>query len=57
MALYWTNGTNGTKIGIDIQGTLNNPTDIDDGWSVELAIPIAPINAIDRGHTFGEGSI
>tara|TARA_B100000575_G_scaffold294408_1_gene310154 strand:+ start:7961 stop:9055 length:1095 start_codon:yes stop_codon:yes gene_type:complete len=47
----------GTKIGIDIQGTLNNPKDIDDGWSVELAIPIAPINAIDRGHTFGEGSV
>ena len=24
---------------------------------IELAIPIAPINAIDRGHTFGEGSM
>ena len=48
---------NGTKIGIDIQGTLNDPTDIDDAWSVELAIPIAPINAIDRGHSFGEESM
>ncbi|WP_138430602.1 carbohydrate-binding family 9-like protein [Fodinibius saliphilus] len=27
------------KIGIDIQGTLNNPADIDSGWTVELAIP------------------
>jgi len=29
----------GLKIGIDIQGTLNNPEDIDDGWAVEIAIP------------------
>ncbi|NGP88366.1 carbohydrate-binding family 9-like protein [Aliifodinibius halophilus] len=27
------------EIGIDIQGTLNNPTDTDSGWTVELAIP------------------
>ena len=29
----------GLKVGIDIQGTLNDPTDIDEGWTVELAIP------------------
>jgi len=29
----------GLKIGIDIQGTLNDPTDIDTSWSVEIAIP------------------
>jgi hypothetical protein len=29
----------GLKIGIDIQGTLNNPTDTDTSWSVEIAIP------------------
>ena len=29
----------GLKVGIDIQGTINDPTDIDEGWSVELAIP------------------
>lgn len=29
----------GLKIGIDIQGTLNDPSDIDTSWSVEIAIP------------------
>ncbi len=29
----------GLKIGIDIQGTLNDPTDTDEGWTVEVAIP------------------
>ena len=48
---------NGTKVGIDIQGSLNDPKDIDNGWSIELAIPIAPLNAIDRGHSFGEKSM
>lgn len=29
----------GLKTGIDIHGTLNNPADIDTGWTIELAIP------------------
>ncbi|MFO7845338.1 MAG: carbohydrate-binding family 9-like protein [Balneolaceae bacterium] len=29
----------GLEIGIDIQGTLNNPDDIDEGWTLEIAIP------------------
>lgn len=29
----------GLKTGIDLQGTLNNPSDIDTGWTVEMAIP------------------
>ncbi len=29
----------GLKHAVHLQGTLNNPTDIDEGWSVELAIP------------------
>lgn len=29
----------GLKAGIDIQGTINDPADIDTGWTVELAIP------------------
>lgn len=29
----------GLKVGIGINGTLNNPADIDSGWTVELAIP------------------
>jgi hypothetical protein len=48
---------NGTKVGIDIQGTLNDPSDIDESWSVELAIPIKPLADIDRGVEFGVGSM
>lgn len=29
----------GLKTGIDISGTLNDPADIDSGWTVELALP------------------
>lgn len=29
----------GLKAGIDLQGTLNDPSDIDKGWTVELALP------------------
>lgn len=29
----------GLKTGIDLQGTLNDPSDIDTGWTVEMAIP------------------
>ena len=29
----------GLEVGIGINGTLNNPADIDSGWTVELAIP------------------
>jgi len=47
---------NDTQIGIDVRGTLNDFSDRDDGWSVEMAIPIGPVNGIDRGHRFGEGS-
>lgn len=32
---------NGLKTGIGINGTLNNPTDIDTSWTVEVAIPWA----------------
>ncbi|WP_428236308.1 carbohydrate-binding family 9-like protein [Gracilimonas sp.] len=48
---------NGTKIGIDVDGTLNDPSDIDESWSVEMAIPIKPVTAIDRGAEFGAGSM
>lgn len=30
---------NGIKSAVHINGTLNNPSDIDEGWSVEIAIP------------------
>lgn len=29
----------GLKTAVQVQGTLNNPTDVDKGWSVEIAIP------------------
>jgi len=29
----------GLQVGIDIQGTLNDPGDTDDGWTVEIAMP------------------
>lgn len=29
----------GMKTAVKVQGTINNPTDIDKGWSVEMAIP------------------
>lgn len=29
----------GLKVGIDLEDTLNDPSDIDTGWTVELAIP------------------
>ena len=29
----------GLKIGIELQGTINNPSDMDVGWTVEIAIP------------------
>jgi|TARA_R100000963_G_C4644313_1_gene108138 hypothetical protein len=48
---------NGTKVGVDVQGTLNDPSDIDESWSVELAIPIKPLANIDRGNDFGVGSM
>lgn len=47
---------NGTKIGIDVLGTLNDPSDTDESWSVELAIPLKPLKDIDRGADLGVGS-
>lgn len=48
---------NNTKIGIDIRGTLNNPDDTDDGWSLEMAIPLTPVAAIDRGSKVQHGTV
>ena len=45
-------GTNleGLKSAVHIDGTLNNPTDIDRGWSIEVAIPFA---GLQKYHTTG----
>jgi hypothetical protein len=29
----------GLRTSVNVKGTINNPSDIDDGWSVEIAIP------------------
>lgn len=33
----------GLKVAVHVDGTLNNPTDVDQGWSVTLAIPFASL--------------
>ena len=37
---------NGLKSGINIIGTLNNPSDLDKYWTVEIAIPLAEITKL-----------
>lgn len=40
----------GLEIGVDLRGTLNNPSDIDEGWTLEVAIPFDVLNeTIGRG--------
>lgn len=46
---------NETKVGVNVQGSLNDASDIDESWSVEMAIPIKPLADIDRGAEFGAG--
>ncbi len=48
---------NDTQIGIDVKGTVNDPTDTDTSWSVELAIPIQALKDIDRGSQVQEGTV
>lgn len=33
---------------VSVQGTLNDPTDVDHGWRVEIAIPWAALNEISK---------
>ena len=37
------------KVGVKVSGTLNMRDDVDDSWSVELAIPMKDINGMDKG--------
>lgn len=40
----------GLKIGVDLLGTLNDPSDTDEGWTLEVAIPFDVLNeTIGRG--------
>lgn len=51
---YWMGGraqlgwdSPGLRVGVDLRGTLNDPSDRDAGWSVELAIPWADLSVPD----------
>ena len=39
---------NGLKVGTDIKGTINDPSDIDRGWNVEIAIPLGVLKECNR---------
>lgn len=39
----------GMNIGVDIQGTLNDPGDKDQGWTLEVAIPWRDLQEVKRG--------
>lgn len=52
---YW--DLNETIIGIDIDGTLNNPTDTDSMWTIEMAIPLKPVAEMKRGSKVIDGTI
>lgn len=51
---YW--DLNDTKIGIAINGTLNDPSDIDTSWTVEMAIPLRPVAELKRGSKVVDGT-
>ena len=38
---------NGLKSAVDMSGTLNNPNDLDDYWTVEIAIPLKEIEKLN----------
>jgi hypothetical protein len=44
------------KIGIDLRGTLNDPSDTDEGWTVEIAIPLEVLNQTIRRDQPKDGS-
>jgi hypothetical protein len=51
MALEWASST---RHAVHLDGTLNDPRDVDRGWSAELAIPFAPLDGArpKRGDTW-----
>lgn len=42
---------------VKIQGTLNDPSDQDEGWTVEMAIPLKSISLNNRGQVPHDGTI
>ena len=46
----------GLKSAISVNGTLNNPNDIDKYWTVEIAIPLSQINLLKEPKSNKKGS-
>lgn len=46
----------GFKSAVRVQGTLNNPTDTDEGWTVEMAIPFKALNLNNQPQAPAEGT-
>ncbi len=44
-------------VGVDVQGTINNPADIDKGWSVEVAFPWSALRDLGRKSPCNDGDI
>lgn len=41
----------GLQVGVQVQGTLNNHSDIDKGWTVEIALPWAGLSPLANGRS------
>ena len=46
----------GLEVGVHVEGTLNNPTDRDEGWQLEVAIPFACLPTL-QGRTPEPGEV
>ncbi|MDR9446959.1 MAG: carbohydrate-binding family 9-like protein [Balneolaceae bacterium] len=46
----------GLKIGVDLQGTLNDPSDTDEGWTLEVAIPFDVLSETSDQNLPSDGS-
>lgn len=44
------------EIEVDINGTVNNNSDIDKGWSMEFSIPLKSFNRMNEFHPIAEGT-
>lgn len=48
---------NDTQIGVHVNGSLNDPGDVDKYWTVEMAIPLQAINKISRRNFVKNGTL
>lgn len=47
----------GLKSAVQVQGTMNNPTDTDEGWTVEMAIPFRSVTIGNHTKVPDEGAL